>query len=919
MSNTIESMDKSNLTSMDAYNAYQNGDYYKALMLYSKLANKIGHNLFYANIALCLLRLNANYSGYARSIMGAVRSKKFNLLREFFSEDVIVSVTSFPARISTVHVTIKSLLEQSFKPHKLILWLAKEQFPSREKALPTDLLRLKEFGLEIEWCNDIKSYKKLVPSLLKYPDNVIVTADDDVIYEEDWLLQLVVTHIVNPSHIICHRAHRASLDKENNIINYRSWSQDIKCTNPSYSTFFTGCGGVLYPPKSLLNIVTDANLFTKICPHGDDIWFWGMAVLNGTKIQRVMDSNFQLNQTPDTQESALWIRNVSQDGNDVMLKALLKNYPEIGKALQNEISHSENNGVQVSIIVPVYNTGQFLSACLDSLIKQSLKNIEVLCVDDGSSDSVTLGILQEYSERYDFVRTIRQTNDGPATARNNGLKHAKGEYIAFIDSDDYISDDYIENLYKCAIKNNVDISIANQITCVDDFKHLNIKKSGYEGFGEISTKTLAAEAMVITGASWNKLYRKQFLLANDICYLDGMRCIAEDNYFSIIAMVLAHNSFYVADNTTYFYRQHEMAITKNVSLQSLYDSIHVYESIKKRIGEIGAEDQVYWQNIVNKRALRDLRYNARMLPDSSEFKVTLSEKFKSNVDVCCIADEGYVTPTLVFLESIRRTKSNMTCLSVTVLIPLGSKAKMAAVEWLSTADFIVKLVEIDVAQFETLHEYSEEDNFCMASPTAMIKFIIPNIFSDLDRILYIDADLIVRKDLLDLYMTSMDDEYLCAVVDMWAPITDREFVKKCQHYFNSGMMLMNLAKMRKDNVPQELIEAKLRSTNFDLMDQDVFNEVCDGHIQTMDIKYNFLPICYKRHHKKFDLKVINRLYNSSYLNIEETAIDPVIVHWAGSDKPWKTSDTLFSDEWKNIHHELANKGFLEHKTSSSIL
>ena len=201
-----------------------------------------------------------------------------------------------------------------------------------------------------------------------------------------------------------------------------------------------------------------------------------------------MDSNFQLSQTPDTQESALWIRNVSQDGNDVMLKALFENYPEIDKALQNEISRSENNDVQVSIIVPVYNTGKFLSASLDSLIKQSLKNIEVLCIDDGSSDSVTLGILREYSERYDFIRTIRQANDGPATARNNGLNHAKGEYIAFIDSDDYISDDYIENLYNCAIENNADVSIAKQIMCVDDFKHLNIKQSGYERFGEISTK-----------------------------------------------------------------------------------------------------------------------------------------------------------------------------------------------------------------------------------------------------------------------------------------------------------------------------------------------------------------------------------------------------------------------------------------------
>jgi lipopolysaccharide biosynthesis glycosyltransferase len=94
------------------------------------------------------------------------------------------------------------------------------------------------------------------------------------------------------------------------------------------------------------------------------------------------------------------------------------------------------------------------------------------------------------------------------------------------------------------------------------------------------------------------------------------------------------------------------------------------------------------------------------------------------------------------------------------------------------------------------------------------------------------------------------------------------------------------------------------------MDQDVFNEVCDGHIKTLDIKFNFLPVCYKRHKHRFDLNVINQIYGSSYTGIDEIAADPVVVHWAGSDKPWVTTSTLFSDEWGAIHNDLEIKGYV---------
>ena len=101
-------------------------------------------------------------------------------------EEIIVSLTSFPERMEDINYCIYSLLTQSLKPNKVVLWLANEEFPNKEKDLPKSLLDLKKNGLTIKWCDNYYSYKKLIPSLREYPDSCIVTADDDFYYYKDF-------------------------------------------------------------------------------------------------------------------------------------------------------------------------------------------------------------------------------------------------------------------------------------------------------------------------------------------------------------------------------------------------------------------------------------------------------------------------------------------------------------------------------------------------------------------------------------------------------------------------------------------------------------------------------------------------------------------------------------------------------------
>lgn len=874
----------------------------KALIELYAASNKYSARVFNWDIYTNLKKiLQANISGAALELQ---KKGGADLVSHLLPQRPIVSLTSYPARIATVHLAIESLLKQTCKPQKILLWLAESQFPGREAELPAALLAQKARGLEIHWCEDIRSYKKLIPALQRYPHDTLVTVDDDELYDESWLLQLLIEHLLYPDSIICHRAHKVLLDSQGNVKPYSDWPKEIASPAAAYSHLFTGCGGVLYPPGSLHADVLKQDKFMTLCPHGDDLWFWAMALKNGTTIRLVPNSRFTLEHIPGTQANALWQDNVYKGQNDSMLAALLQAYPEVRERLANE-STNENHNPLVSVIIPVYNTGALLKPCLESLQQQTLANFEIICVDDGSTDAQTAQILHEFQNTLPQLKVIRQHNAGPATARNTGIAAARGDYIAFLDSDDYLSANYLQSLYATAIYAGADISVASNIWNLMPDGSQSAKRSGFENADSYtSTQALARQAINATGAVWNKLYKKSFLLQHGIGFMDGMKCQAEDNHFTFFALTHGHATLAIAADAHYYYRQHEQGITKNASKASLQDSIHVYQAMQQRLQSAKQPDSHYWLNVLNQRALKDLRRIAQDVQlsnqEQQQLEQQLSNQFSSQINVVCIADDKYILPTAVFLQSIKQNQRPATHCQVTVLTPQDSAQAMQSLTTLNSPGFTVQIKGLDNSWMSGLHEYKEANDFCMASPSAMFKFIIPDLFPEHDRILYLDTDLMVRGDLLALYMHTMDDEYLQAVPDMWKLVTERENVRDFNVYFNSGVMLLNLAAMRRDGIPGKLIQAKQQSTNFDLMDQDIFNQVCGKRFRQLDLTNNFLPVCYKRHHSRFQLDAVNRLYRSNYCSVQEMSENSLIAHWAGSEKPWKTADTLYAPEWREL-------------------
>jgi hypothetical protein len=238
-------------------------------------------------------------------------------------KNIIVSLTTHNKRIFDIWLTIESLLNQTLKPNKLILWLAEDEFD--KNFIPLMLKRQQKRGLEIEFCKDLKSYKKLIPSLQKYPNQLIITADDDIVYPFDLVENLYREYkCTNNDIVLCCRVHKMILDKQNLLLPYNKWQFDYQGQETSMLIFPTGGGGVLYPPYCFHDDIVKEDLFMNLCPHADDVWFKAMTLLKDIPCKKILCR--QLVMMDENQDIALERINRGQNKNDMQIKAVFNHY-----------------------------------------------------------------------------------------------------------------------------------------------------------------------------------------------------------------------------------------------------------------------------------------------------------------------------------------------------------------------------------------------------------------------------------------------------------------------------------------------------------------------------------------------------------------------------------------------------------------
>lgn len=260
-----------------------------------------------------LLRILANLYVY---LFIRIKGVKTNI-----SDDtLIVSLTSYPARISKLWMVIKTLLNQKLVDnYKVILWLSENQFPKGLDSLPKSLTNLIEKGLDVRFVSDdLKSHKKYYYAFKEYPNNIVVTVDDDVLYSPILLRTLLDAHDKYSDCVICNRGIKINKEKS-----YRNWGKVDNFMIPVSSIMPTGIGGVLYPPHCYNNNIFDIEAIKSTCINGDDLWLNFMCRLNGTKVVHT-GVRFGFITVLSSQETALCKENVNHDKNDIQIDAITK-------------------------------------------------------------------------------------------------------------------------------------------------------------------------------------------------------------------------------------------------------------------------------------------------------------------------------------------------------------------------------------------------------------------------------------------------------------------------------------------------------------------------------------------------------------------------------------------------------------------
>lgn len=250
---------------------------------------------------------------------------------------IIISLTTYNKRYHSVYYALKSLLLQTVKPDRIIVWLD-EDIP--ENRITPQMSALKQYGVEYRYTNlNLKPHTKYYYAMQEFPDDIIITADDDLIYPQSMVKELVNTYKKYPSAVCARRVHLMTFDTNGNLKEYNNWKYEYRrLKTPSHLLCATGVGGVLYPPHILPDEAFSVDNIKQYCPKADDIWLKVMEVKNKVKV--VWAKNFLVLPPiiKSSQEYKLSNENVTLRRNDIYIQDLREKYPSVFEFLTDNIS-----------------------------------------------------------------------------------------------------------------------------------------------------------------------------------------------------------------------------------------------------------------------------------------------------------------------------------------------------------------------------------------------------------------------------------------------------------------------------------------------------------------------------------------------------------------------------------------------------
>jgi len=271
--------------------------------------------------------------------------------------------------------------------------------------------------------------------------------------------------------------------------------------------------------------------------------------------------------------------------------------------------------------------------------------------------------------------------------------------------------------------------------------------------------------------------------------------------------------------------------------------------------------------------------------------------------IALICDNNYIMPASVVIASIIKNKLLGTLLDIFIVSADLSDESIYMFSLFESDTVRIIIKKESTEGFQSLHNFTDGIQKTRITTAALLKFKLPEIVVEYDKLLYLDCDVIVCEDLSQLYNQGIEDYFCAAVLN-----TTRLYLNNNSHhmhtymliykdYFNSGVMLLNLKKMRSEKSAEKLLLAKMEMTDAYFMDQDQLNAVFNGYVKLLPIRYNAQYVNLVRASARFDISALNEMYETNYTSLQDVANDAVIIHFASADKPWLSMSTPLASEW----------------------
>lgn len=278
----------------------------------------------------------------------------------------------------------------------------------------------------------------------------------------------------------------------------------------------------------------------------------------------------------------------------------------------------------VSIVVPVFNTEKYIKQCLDSIIGQTLENIEIICVDNGSTDN-SIDIIRKYEKVERNVKVIFHPFGRQGGARNEGVRIARGEYIGFVDSDDFVDENMFKRMYDKVTKCKADMAICG-VNLYLDKDRIYVEKDPNILPNCDAVKVADNKLLFRNLTAWNKLYKREFLLKNKIVFPEGL--YHEDQFYVTKAYILA-NKICVLKEPHYFYRKQRDNQVSTLTTEHIFEIFEIFQLLDDFV--TGANTYADLQDDVSELKVQRLLYfwsyiNER---DKKHFFEQMREVFKS--------------------------------------------------------------------------------------------------------------------------------------------------------------------------------------------------------------------------------------------------------------------------------------------------